>query len=51
MNQITGFGQNIIEINGKKYDAATGKLLKDSSSAVKKTPIVKNRGSIDGFAR
>lgn len=39
--------KNIIEINGKKYDAATGRML----SATKTTKIRNNVGVIDGFVR
>lgn len=45
--------KNFIEINGKKYDAITGKML-DSSINITKTPVVKitpNSGVVDGFVR
>ena len=47
--------KNFIEINGKKYDAITGKIL-DSSEVPSKTAVTKvtptqNVGVMDGFVR
>lgn len=47
--------KNFIEINGKKYDAATGVLLHDSAQPTKK-PVTtvnhtQNTGVVDGFVR
>lgn len=43
--------KNFIEINGNKYDAVTGRLIKevDPSASVEKTS--KSPGNIDGFVR
>lgn len=46
--------KNFIEINGKKYDAITGKMISPESN-VPKTPVVKvnanTGGVVDGFVR
>jgi len=47
--------KNFIEINGKKYDAVTGRLL-ESDGHVPKNPVIKvmpsqNTGVVDGFSR
>ncbi len=38
---------NVIEINGRKYDASTGELLKSIASA----PAAKSSPKVDGFAK
>lgn len=46
--------QTFIEINGKKYDAVTGKLIKNSAqtaAATVITPVQKNVGVVDGFKK
>ena len=46
--------QTFIEINGKKYDAATGKQLQSSASSASTVTSIspkQNSGSIDGFSR
>lgn len=40
-----------IEINGKKYDAVTGKQMVKSQSTITSMKPSKNVGSIDGFSR
>jgi hypothetical protein len=42
---------NIIEINGKRYDALSGQLLGDASSAIVTKPVARRSGgvSMDGF--
>lgn len=51
-----GAHQNFIEINGKKYNAATGELIRDNDNqapvAKKAAPIhATSSGSIDGFQK
>jgi hypothetical protein len=44
--------QTFIEINGKKYDALTGKLIQDKPTApVQKTTFQPQVGVVDGFTR
>jgi hypothetical protein len=47
--------RDVIEINGKKYDAVTGRMIKEDedtkSSPSKVTPIVNKNGVLDGFTR
>lgn len=46
--------KNVIEINGRKYDAQSGKLLDDSKSkapVIKPTPTSNNNQVIDGVQR
>lgn len=40
---------NVIEINGKKYDAATGKLLNTKTAANASKPAAKSGVSVDGM--
>lgn len=45
---------HIIELNGKRYDALTGKMVNDQHTARKipsKSPISPPSGNVDGFAR
>jgi hypothetical protein len=47
-----GVQKNVIEINGKKYDATTGKLVDNARTPMKASlRPAQNIGSIDGFSR
>ncbi len=46
--------QDVIEINGKKYDAVTGKLISsegNSPAPIAKSPVKKSGVALDGFVR
>ncbi len=48
--------QNFIEINGRRYDAGSGKLIHESTQMPPKTssaskPVVNNKGVMDGVAK